>query len=571
MSVADLWPPVAMPVPSSVSSSVSSNLASELESWEKRFGQDPALAWGSGVWSFADLARESRKRASALRRIGVRRGTHVGLLQPNRPEWLACAFGAWRLGATLVPLNTLYRPTELRHALAHADVEVIIAERSFLRHDYLAHLESLCPHLFTGAAAAPAGDLPHLRVAVFSGSRDVRPEQNWDEVVEAAGEDRQPPDPAPGDATIFFTSGSTAAPKGVVHTHGSMLRAAQNVGERLGLNADDRTYGYLPMFFNGGLVGVGLATLMRGGAVLLQDVFDPAAAVQLMERFRCSVFFGWPHQAEAIAGHPSFDRQRLGLRKGPGANASWAGTLLRDDHECVGTWGMSETGPMAACSDHADPIETRRASHGRAMPGLEIQIVDEVNRPLPPNTVGEIKVRGDSLMRTYYRSDPTECFDQDRYFHTGDQGRLDELGSLTFIGRLRDVIKTAGVNVAAAEVEDALLQHAQIESAYVVPVPHPTRGENVAAFVVAHGDRLDLGEVADHCRDRLASYKVPRHLFRVEASDVPTLGSGKVDRKQLRSRAAARVDESTETADRSEPARGPATKQPRDRGSEPAE
>ncbi len=565
ISVADLWPPVIMPV--------SFNLATELDSWEKRFGQDLAIAWDSGVWSFADLARESRKRATALRRVGVRRGTHVGLLQPNRPEWLACAFGAWRLGATLVPVNTLYRSAELRHALAHADIEVIISERTFLRHDYLAQIESLCPRLFTDAtpAVAPTDDLPYLRVALFSGSRDVRPEHCWDDIVGSAGEDRDAPDPASGDAAIFFTSGSTAAPKGVVHTHHSLLRSGQNVGERLGLNADDRTYGYLPLFFNGGLVAVGLATLMRGGAILLQEVFDPAAAVHLMEQFRCSVFFGWPHQAEAIARHPSFDRRRLNLRKGPGANASWANALLGDDHECVGTWGMTETGPMAACSDHADPMEVRRASHGRAMPGLEIQIVDEQNRPLPPDTAGEIKVRGDSLMRTYYSCNAADCFDQDRYFHTGDEGRLDKEGSLTFIGRLRDVIKTAGVNVAAAEVECALLEHPQIESAYVVPVPHSARGENVAAFVVAHGDRLDLDQVADFCRNRLASYKVPRHLFRVEASDVPTLGSGKVDRKQLRSSAAARVSEPTETADLSESARDPATTPARDRGSKPAE
>ncbi len=478
----------------------------------------------------------------ALRGVGVRRGTHVGLLQPNRSEWLACAFGVWRLGGILVPINTLYQPTELAHALDHADVEVLISEQQFLRHDYLSNVRALCPRLF--GEDAKQHDLPRLRVALFSGSTGIPPEQDWKAIVGDSGEDpRIEPPPDQDDSTIFFTSGSTASPKGVVHTHASMLRAAENVGERLGLSESDRTYGYLPLFFNGGLVGVALATLQYGGAVLLQDVFDPAGAIELMSRYQCSVFFGWPHQAEAIASNPAFDRCRLDLRKGPGANATWADDLLGDSHQCVGTWGMSETGPMAACSHHADPIEVRRASHGRSMLGLEIRIVDEANRPQSTGTAGEIAVRGSSLMRTYYGISPSQCFDEDGFFHTGDQGRLDESGALTFLGRLRDVIKTAGVNVAAAEVEKALAEHPRIEVAYVVPVPHPTRGENVAAFVVTRDGTLSTAEIEKHCRERLASYKVPRHLFAIAAAELPTLGSGKVDRKRLKERAASLAEE----------------------------
>ncbi len=512
------------------------NLAAELERWAHRSAADLALAWQTGSWSYSELASQSRRAAGALHDLGVVRGTHVGLLQSNRPEWLACAFGVWRLGAILVPINTLYRPNELEHALGHADVEVVVAAGRFLRHDYLEQLRSLCPRLFGDARGEDR--LPRLRAAAFVDTSGLPPAMDWSSVLAQAEDYSAIAEPAPnGDAAIFFTSGSTADPKGVVHTHAGMHRAARNVGERLGLDSADRTYGYLPLFFNGGLVGVALATLDAGGGVLLQDVFDPSAAIDLMQRHRCSVFFGWPHQAEAIARDPAFDRERLGLRKGPGANAAWASALLCDDHRCVGTWGMSETGPMAACSKHSDPLDVRRASHGRAMPGLEIRIVDEGNQPLPPDTEGEIAVRGDSLMRTYHGADASDCFDQAGFFHTGDGGRLDAEGRLTFVGRLRDVIKTAGVNVAAAEVERVLAEHARVASAYVVPVPHPTRGENVAAFVVGDGDAVDLDEIAEHCRERLASYKVPRHLFAVTAPDIPTLGSGKVDRKELRRRA----------------------------------
>ncbi len=527
-----------------------STLAKKLDEWADLWGADLALACNSATWTYADLARESRRRAAALRGHGVGSGTRVGLLLANRPEWLACAFGVWRLGAIAVPINTLYRPSELDYSLHHADVELLIAEHAFLNHDYRGYLRQLTPELFGDSSRQEAPRCPQLRAALFSGSAALPAEENWDSQVGNAGEWIDPsPAKATDDAAIFFTSGSTAAPKAPVHTHAGMLRGAFNVAQRLGLSRDDRTYGYLPLFFNGGLVGVALSTLSRGGAVLLQEVFAPEQAIALMEAYHCSVFFGWPHQAEAIARHPSFDRRRIALRKGPGANTAWASTLLSDDHRCVSAWGMSETGPMASCSDHSDSLETRRASHGRAMPGLEIRIVDRKNRPLPANTLGEIIVRGESLMRTYYGRDAAGCFDGDGFFHTGDEGRLDRHGNLTFLGRMLDVIKTAGVNVAAAEVEAVLMRHPQVEGAYVVPVPHPTRGENVAAFILAIGHELDLENLALHCRQNLASYKVPRHVFLLEPADLPILGSGKVDRKALRVRASDLVaSEPTQSA-----------------------
>jgi acyl-CoA synthetase (AMP-forming)/AMP-acid ligase II len=324
-----------------------------------------------------------------------------------------------------------------------------------------------------------------------------------------------------------------------------MLRAADNVGDRLGLTSEDCTYGYLPLFFNGGLVGVTLATLSRGGCVLLQEVFDADATLRLLVRHHCTTLFAWPHQAEALIRHPEFDRTKLRLRKGPGANTKWATGLFAPDHQSVGTWGMSETGPMASSSRWDDTLEDRAGAHGRPMPGLELRIVDpNTNQPVPPEHEGEIAVRGSSLMRTYYRREAAECFDAEGYFHTGDCGRIDARGWLHFLGRIKDVIKTAGVNVAAAEVESVLMQHPGVKVAHVVPVPHPTRGENVGAFVVRRDPRCTVADLQGHCREALASYKVPRHIFFLEETDLPTLGSGKVDRQALRAQAAALASQS---------------------------
>ncbi len=511
------------------------------------YGNKPALIFDDRPLSFAELAADARRVASALAALGVSKGSRIGILMPNRPDFLRCAFGAWRLGAIVVPINTLFRAPELAYALAHADVSVLIMVSRFLRNEYLRMLLDHCPQLGQQRPPLRCDALPCLRHVICDGDDVPRGIIPWEDFL-ASGEPSSTPwsvaaldAVAPtDDAAIFFTSGTTAAPKGVVHTHATMLRAADNVSDRLGLTPEDRTYGYLPLFFNGGLVGVALATLSRGGCVLLQEVFDADATLRLLIRHHCTTLFAWPHQAEALIRHPEFDRTQLRLRKGPGANTKWAAALFAPDHQSVGTWGMSETGPMASSSRWDDALEDRAGAHGRPMPGLELRIVDpNTNQPVPPEHEGEIAVRGSSLMRTYYRREAAECFDAEGYFHTGDCGRIDARGWLHFLGRIKDVIKTAGVNVAAAEVESVLMQHPGVKVAHVVPVPHPTRGENVGAFVVRRDPRCTVAELQGHCREALASYKVPRHIFFLDEGDLPTLGSGKVDRQALRAQAAA--------------------------------
>lgn len=527
----------------SVSSHNALSLGGRLEQLALAYADHPALISAERSISFAELARGARTVARALTRYGVGKDTRVGLLMPNRPEWLQVAFGVWRLGATLVPINTLFRKTELAYTLQHADVSVLIMVPSFLSHNYATMLAELCEPATAGVLRCSS--LPLLRTILVDGACDWTGAHAWADAladsddIPSLWEDSMLERVSPyEDATIFSTSGSTAAPKGVVHTHASMSQAAHNVGARLGLTADDRTYGYLPFFFNGGLVGVALATLWRGGAVLLQEVFNADDALALLEQRQCTTIFAWPHQAEALVALPQFDRQRLHIHKGVGANTKWAARLYPPTHQAISTWGMTETGPMAACTRWDEPLSDRIASHGVAMPGLEMRIVDPTTgAECPPGSDGEMVVRGSSVMRTYYKVARDQCFDTDGYFHTGDCGHLDEAGRLHFIGRIKDVIKTAGVNVAAAEVEAVILTHPGVKVAHVVPVPHPTRGENVAAFVVCSADGASADSIIAHCAAQLASYKVPRHVFVCDESELPVLGSGKVDRQALRRRA----------------------------------
>jgi len=493
-----------------------------------RFGSREALISARRRVTYATLAAESAAIARGLAARGLRMGTRVGLLMPNWPEWIATAFGVWRAGGVLVPLSTLNRPREMAHCLADAGVRVLVGVRGFLRNDYAAALAEIGPGL-------PAlGDVVWLEPPAAGGSVDLGPLVAAGEGPAATASDADP-------AVIFFTSGTTAEPKGVVHVQRALCRAAEDIAEVLGLVPEDRTWGYLPFFFAGGLVAVALATLARGGTVVLQDVFDAGETLRLLETERCTVFFAWPHQAEALIAHPRFRDARLYLRKGVGANTKWAPALYPPDHHAVGTYGMTETGPLCTAWPWDAPLALRAGSHGPPVGGKEVRIVDPASgTPLAAGREGEICVRGPTLFAHYDHRAPAECFDTDGFFHTGDLGRLDERGALHFLGRLKDVIKTAGVNVAAAEVEAVLLAHPAVGVAHVVGVPDPARGENVVAFVVAKG-AVAGDELLAHCRAQLASYKIPRHLWLRREDELPERASGKVDKAALRAEAARLV------------------------------
>lgn len=493
-------------------------------------------------WTWARLAAESRLASRRLLGLGVGRGTRVGLLCPNRPEWLAIAFGALRLGAVLVPFSTLWKRDEIAYGLAHADVEMLLMRPRFLKHDYVEHLRALAPEIWDGGWS-PA--LPALRRIVLLGDED-HGLPRWDALAAEGSEARVETlaaAVAPADvATIFFTSGTTAQAKAVVHGHGALALSGHRVGECLGIGPDDAWWGHMPLFWTGGFVIGALATMAGGGRLVLHEVVRPDEALRLLEAERCTVMAGW-HQAGPLVELPGFDRRRLMLRKG--SFHPLAARLMGPEHLAVGMYGMSETATCVACARFDDPVEIRRETFGRPLAGMTVRIVDpERGTPLGVDETGEIWVKGPTLMQGYLRVPPSETFTRDGFFRTGDLGWLDEEGLLHFGSRLKDVIKTAGVNVAAVEVEEAIARVTGIKAAYVVGVPDAVRGENVAAFVVpSPGARVDPGAIVAFCKAELASYKVPRHVFVVDDAAVPRTGTGKVSKPALREKAQALLEE----------------------------
>ncbi|HLK10695.1 MAG TPA: AMP-binding protein [Candidatus Binatia bacterium] len=494
--------------------------------------------------TWAELRAASRRAAQKLLGCGVGKGTRVGLLCPNRPDWLTVAFGVLRLGGVLVPLSTLWKREELAYALAHADVQLLVMVPGFLRHDYLASLRAIVPEL---AGAEPgqlcAPGLPALRrVVLLEG--EAAGAARWAGLAPAADEaflDAIERTVAPTDvATVFFTSGTTAQAKAVVHAHAALTASARRIADCVGIGPADAWWGHMPLFWSGGFVLGALATIAGGGRLVLHEVVEAGGALALLEAERCTVMAGW-HQAGPLLEHPDFPRRRLALTKG--SYHALAPRLMGAGHRAVGMYGMSETATCVACARFDDPEAVRTGTFGRPLAGMEVRIVDpESGRALAAGESGEILVRGPTLMEGYLRVPRARTFTPDGFFRTGDLGFLDADGFLHFAARLKDVIKTAGVNVAAVEVEEALAAHPAVAAAHVVGVPDPVRGETVAAFVVPRaGAAVDPEALRAFCRERLASYKVPRLVFAIAEADVPRTASGRVEKPALRRLAQARL------------------------------
>jgi len=481
--------------------------------------------------TWTELREASRLAARRLVAAGAGKGTRVGLLCSNRLEWLPLAFGALRIGAVLVPLSTLWKRDEIAYALRHAQVEILLMLAGFRGHDYVAALAEI------------SRDLPALRRVVLLDG-DAAGIDRWSalsaDTSDATLDALERAVTSADIATIFFTSGTTAQAKAVVHAHGALTTSARRIADCVGIGPDDSWWGHMPLFWSGGFILGALATMAGGGRIVLQEIVEAGSALILLERERMTVMAGW-HQAGPLLEHPDFGRRRLQLRKG-----SWhplAPRLLGRDHSAVGMYGMSETATCVSCARFDDPEPIRTTTAGRPLAGMEIRILDpETRRPVAAGEPGEILVKGPTLMQGYLGVPRAETFDADGFYRTGDQGWIDADGCLHFGIRLKDVIKTAGVNVAAVEVEEALALHPAVRAAHVVGVSHPTRGENVAAFVVlAPGATASVDDLTAFCRERLAAYKVPRHLFVIAESDVPRTASGRVEKATLRRRAEAHL------------------------------
>jgi fatty-acyl-CoA synthase len=497
--------------------------------------------------SYSDLWSEVVGTAKALLHLGISRGSRVAILFANEPGFLVAALGAASIGAIVVPINTWYRSAEIRWTLQHSQAAALISTSRFLSVDYAAILKELIPEL---SSSEPGGlrsaEFPELRIVLLSDPPPGLGQFSWAHAVDAGRgvDDRQARKlTLPQDvALMMYTSGSTARPKGVQLQHGPLLRSGFRIGERRCIGPGDRLWLGSPLFYALASANAVPVALTAGAALVLQDRFEAAEAIELIRSTRATVYYGTGNMTRAILDHPTYSRAKVAsLVKGTaGTVAEYKRlTLVEMGIEwATGSYGLTE------CYGHStghmidESLERKLRTCGTALPEVDIKIVDPVTgKAREPNESGLILVRG-HVTPGYFR-DPEATARSSRadgYFDTGDLGLLDPDGQLVFHARLKDVIKSGGINVSPLEVEELLIDHPAVRDAHVVPVADRVRGELIVAFVDAD-PTLTESELRAFVRERAASFKVPHHIFVRAPDQLPRLASGKIARLRLQEEA----------------------------------
>lgn len=511
----------------------------------RRWGDKAFVVLGDRRLSYAQADQLSAGLARGLLAAGIGKGTHVGLLAPNGPEWVLGWLAATRIGAVVALLNTYSKAPELGRALRHADVAHLLTVPAHLGHDYLERLESVAPGLTGSSPPLMLPSHPYLRHVWSWGDE---PPRSWcgsvselvasgravpGGVFDGAEAEVHPSDPM----VLVFSSGSTGEPKAVLHSHGATVRHAHNLNRMRDLRSDDVLYTPMPLFWVGGFSFTLVAAMHAGCTLVFEERFEPGATLELIETERVTRVLGWPHMAKALVDHPDFAKRDLSSVRGGNVTA-----LLPPDEQATAevpkatSLGMTETLGPHTFSDGAPLDADHEGSFGMPVPGLEHRVVDPVTlEDLPPGEVGELWLRGYPLMLGLHKRERAETFTADGWYRTGDAGRFDTEGHFYFTGRMGDLIKSAGMNITPREVEAVLEDQPEVAVAFVTGLANPERGQEVvAAIALREGETLTAQQALSRLATELSSYKVPRHIAVFAAqSELPMLESGKLDRRRL--------------------------------------
>lgn len=508
-----------------------------LSDWFDRRAQDrpdvEAAVFEEQRMTYRELAELSWLVARRLLAAGVRRGDVVGTLIMPSPASLSVVLGMARLGALAVPVNARYKREEVRFVVEHSGMQMMIAD---------ARGEELM--------AAAAVELPSLAAAELTAAEggSSLPASSQAE-VEAVSAAVQPEDPV----IVMYTSGTTARPKGALHSHANLVSQAHGLAERQGLLPDDRFWTALPLFHIGGIVAF-LGAWEVGATFVHVGFFDPDHALEQLERERCTVAFpAFEAIWLAVLDHPRFattdlsdlrlvlnvatpERLRLMqeriLERAPGAIQ-------------VTTFGSTESCGFLSMAAPGDSLELRTETSGRPLPGMELRIISiDSGEDVEPGGTGEAWFRGLGCFLGYH-NDPeytASVIDADGWFHSGDLLRDAGGSRIAFAGRVKDMLKVGGENVAAAEVEDFIAAHPAVKMVQVVSAPDARYTEVPAAFVELHpGASVSGEELIERCLGEIATFKVPRYVRFVE--EWPLAGTGKVQKHRLRERIARELEE----------------------------
>ena len=517
----------------------------------RRYADKEFLVMGERRLTFRDVERSSAHLARGLLAAGVGKATRVGIIIPNTPDWVEAWYAAGRIGAFTVPLSTFFQAREISWALNEADIDTLLIVDEYLGHNYIERLERAIPELASQTSTQlylPSH--PYLRRIVVWGKCDRPWAIKGPQALRAMADAVPTIDDAylktveslvtPADLLMgICTSGSTAQPKIVVHTHGSVLKTTHayrpySLGN---FRPDERCLCAMPFFWLGGLNSNLMPVIYEGACLLFSESQRAEDQLDVLIKEKATRASMWPAQFKPI--------REVAEARGLNLNHLVPGVEVRDpqgnilplERRIASLLGMTESFGPHGVGNWGEVLEEKNgASWGRNLEGIERKIVDPATgETLPPGKDGELYIRGWSMMAGYYKRERGEIFDADGWFPTGDTCHINENDYLYFKGRVSDMIKTAGANVSPQEVELLMVTYPGVAEAIVLGMPDEVRGENVLAVVIPRdGAKIDSAAIQKRMKDEISSYKIPKEFVVMNFSDVPRTTSGKVQRNALK-------------------------------------
>ncbi|WP_194820167.1 class I adenylate-forming enzyme family protein [Nocardia sp. XZ_19_385] len=504
-------------------------IGATLRSTAKRVPDREALVFGDHRYTYAELDAQVDRVAGVLAAQGIRKGDRLALMATNSDRFVIVFYAAHRLGAIFVPVNPGSAAPELDYLVRDSDAAALVFDAAVAPTVRKAVENGLAETLRTLAMSEIDG-FPDLfaSAAAYDGP-----------VVEAAVEETD-------DAQILYTSGTTGSPKGALFDHHRELWVGMGVMATAGLRDGDRLLHVAPLYHAAELCMLIIPGTMVGATHIVQSGFDPMKVADALERERITLLFGVPTMYQFLLRVPDLAQRdlstwRTAIYGAAPMPASAVEQLLAalPQVQFMQACGQTEAGPGGIFANHAQVCERPDASGRQALPMMECRIVDLDGNDVQPGEVGELLLRGETLMKGYWnKPEATADAIRDGWLHTGDLARLDADGYMTLVDRLKDMIITGGRNVYSVEVENAIAAHPDILDVAIIARQHAEYGESIVAIaVLKEGAALDLDALREFCAERIAAYKLPHDLVITE--QIPRNPSGKILKRTLRERFAA--------------------------------
>ena len=502
-------------------------------------------------WSYQQLQEQVNSLAAGLLALGIQTGDRVGIWGPNSAEWVMVQLATAKIGAIMVCINPAYRTYELEYALNKVECDTIITAEQFKSSDYLGMLQTLAPELADcEPCALQSKTLPHLKRVIRMGKGKSPGMLNFDDVCAMGAAEHHArlaqlaAELRPDDAiNIQFTSGTTGNPKGATLSHCNILNNGCLTGAAMGLSPQDRLCIPVPLYHCFGMVLSVLACVAHGATMVFPgEAFDPLDTLKAVEEERCTALHGVPTMFIMELDHPSFSQfdlssLRTGIMAGAPCPVEVMRRLISEMHmdDILIAYGQTEVSPINNMTLPNDSLERRTETVGRAVPWVEIKVIDDAGRVVPVGEKGEICTRGYSVMQGYW-NDPertAETIDPGGWLHSGDLAVMDGDGYVQIVGRIKDMIIRGGENIYPREIEEFLYQHPAISEVQVFGVPDEKMGEEVCAWIQLNaGHELSADEVKDYCRDKITHFKIPRYIDFVD--EYPMTVTGKIQKFVMR-------------------------------------